>query len=124
MSLLKKISLVVLVIGYLIAGINHFIHPAGYIHIIPSYIPFPDLMNTLAGCFEVLFAILLIFLKTRSIAAWGIILMLAAFLPVHIQMVMDAPFKLGIWLITPLIAWVRLLLQPVLMLWAGWHVRE
>ncbi|MES2279416.1 MAG: DoxX family protein [Bacteroidota bacterium] len=121
MTLTKKVSLYVLITGYLCAGINHFVHPDGYIHIIPAYIPFPKLMNILSGGFEVLFSLLLISPKTRRIAACGIILMLAAFMPVHIQMVIDAPFKLGNLLVTPLIAWARVFLQPVLMLWAGWY---
>ena len=65
MHKLKNVSLWVLVLGYFIAGINHFVHPVGYIHIIPAYIPFPKLMNVLAGIFEVLFALMLIFPKMR-----------------------------------------------------------
>jgi uncharacterized membrane protein len=121
MHLLKKVSLAILVVGYAFAGINHFINPASYIYIIPHYIPYPVLMNTLAGIAEVLFALMLIPTKTRYWAVYGIILMLAAFLPVHIQMLIDAPFKLGNITVTPLIAWLRLILQPVLMLWVWWH---
>jgi uncharacterized membrane protein len=124
MILTKKISLVVLITGYTFAGINHFWHPDGYIHIIPHYIPFPKLMNQLAGGCEVLFALMLIWPRTRPYAAWGIVLMLAAFLPVHIQMVIDAPFMLGNLHVTPLGAWIRVLFQPVLMVWAGWYGRR
>jgi len=67
---------------------------------------------------------MLIFEKTRKLAAWGIILMLIAFLPVHIQMVKDAPLLLGNLLVTPLIAWIRLVvLQPLLIIWAWWYTR-
>lgn len=121
MHKLKNVSLGVLVLGYFIAGINHFVHPNGYIHIIPAYIPFPKLMNTLAGVFEVLFALMLILPKTRNMAIWGIILMLAAFMPVHIQMVVDAPFILGSLHVTKFGTWIRVLLQPVLMAWVWWH---
>ncbi|QKJ30810.1 DoxX family protein [Mucilaginibacter mali] len=121
MHKLKNVSIGVLVLGYFGAGINHFVHPEGYIHIIPAYIPFPKLMNVLAGSFEVLFALMLTFSKTRTIAVWGIILMLAAFMPVHIQMVIDAPFMLGSLHVTKLGAWIRVLLQPVLMVWVWWH---
>lgn len=120
---LKKISLVILILFYFIAGINHFRNPASYIKIIPSYFPYPEILNLLAGFFEISFGLLLIFIKTRTIAAWGIILMLLAFLPVHIKMVADAPFLLGNITITPLIAWIRLIiLQPMLILWAYWHI--
>jgi uncharacterized membrane protein len=78
-------------------------------------------MNIIAGITEISFALMLIWTKTRPWAVYGIILMLAAFLPVHIQMLIDAPFKLGNITVTPLFAWGRLILQPVLMLWVWWH---
>jgi uncharacterized membrane protein len=123
MKMFKKISLTILIIGYLYAGTNHFREPASYIRIIPPYIPYPKLMNLLAGIFEILFGLLLTPKTTRPLAAWGILLMLAAFLPVHIQMIIDAPLKLGTFTVTPLITWIRLFLQPVLMLWAWWYTK-
>lgn len=119
--LVKKISFVVIIAGYLLAGINHFVHPAFYVSIIPKYIPWPKLMNILAGCFEILFALMLIFPKTRFVAAAGIVIMLAAFMPVHIQMIIDTPPVLGNFHVSVLGAWIRVLFQPVLMLWAWWH---
>ncbi|MBK0377801.1 DoxX family protein [Mucilaginibacter segetis] len=121
MKILKKVSLIILIAGYIIAGINHFINPQSYYRIMPPYLPFPVLLNILAGLFEILFATGLAFFRTRKLAAYGIILMLAAFSPIHITMIADAPLKLGSLLVTPLLAWGRLLLQPVLMLWAWWH---
>jgi uncharacterized membrane protein len=119
--MLKRISLIVLVAGYLLAGANHFYNPQSYYHIIPSYLPFPVVLNILAGFFEILFALMLIRPKTRKVASWCIILMLIAFLPVHITMLINAPLKLGNLTVTPIIAWVRLLLQPVLIVWVWWH---
>jgi uncharacterized membrane protein len=121
MNKLQKTSLVVLVVFYIVAGINHFRDPLSYIKIIPGYLPFPRFLNLAAGFFELLFAIMLLFSKTRQLAAWGIILMLLAFLPVHISMVGDAPIKMGSLTVTPLLAWIRLLiLQPLLILWVWW----
>lgn len=121
MRIFKNISLIILVLGYLFAGANHFIHPQGYLRIIPGYLPAPVLLNLLAGFAEIIFALLLIRPKTRKVASYGIILMLAAFLPVHIAMLQHSPLKVGELQVTPTIAWIRLLLQPVLMLWAWWH---
>ena len=123
MNMIKKVSLIVLITGYLAAGINHFRNPASYLNIIPGYIPYPITANMVSGVLEILFALLLILPKTRFYAAWGIILLLVAFLPVHIDMIANAPLKLGTLTVTPLLAWLRLLLQPVLMLWAWWHTR-
>jgi uncharacterized membrane protein len=125
MSRFKKVSLVIQVIFYLVAGINHFRSPGGYLAIIPGYLPWHHLINILAGCFEIIFAVLLIFLRTRRIAAIGIILMLLAFLPVHISMIDNAPLQLGNIMVTPLIAWIRLIiLQPLLIVWAWWYCQN
>ncbi|AMR31639.1 DoxX family protein [Mucilaginibacter sp. PAMC 26640] len=122
MQTFKKISLIILIIGYTLAGINHFRSPDSYIHIIPAYLPFPVVLNIMAGFFEIAFALLLISPRTRKVGAYGIILMLIAFIPVHTQMVADAPFLLGKLMVTPLIAWIRLIvLQPLLIFWAWWH---
>lgn len=125
MQTLKNVSLIILIIFYLVAGINHFYNPESYYHIIPHYLSYPILINILAGCFELLFGVLLIFPKTRPFAARGIILMLIAFLPVHISMIGDAPLKLGNLTVTPFIAWIRLVvLQPLLILWAWWYAKR
>ena len=122
MSTIKKFSLVLLIIGYIAAGVNHFRVPVFYIGIIPAYLPYPNILNTLAGIFEIAFGLMLLFKPTRKIAAWGIVLMLIAFLPVHINMlgghaIVNGKPVLPVW------AWVRLFLQPVLILWAWWHTR-
>jgi uncharacterized membrane protein len=121
--MLKKISLVILIIAYIIAGINHFVHPAGYIQLIPRYLPYPETLNYLAGICEIIFGFMLIFPATRNWGAWLLILMLAAFLPVHITMLQQAPLQMGALWVTPLTAWIRLLMQPVLMLWLYWHIK-
>ena len=122
---LKNVSLVTLIIFYLIAGANHFYNPPSYLKIIPPYILYPVIINYAAGFFELLFGIMLIFTKTRTLAAWGLILMLLAFLPVHIKMVQDAPFLLGSMHISPLVAWIRLIvLQPLLIVWAWWYTKQ
>ena len=123
MNMVKKLSLWVLIIGYLAAGINHFYSPASYLRIIPAYIPYPVIANIVSGAAEILLALLLISPKTRHYAAWGIILMLIAFLPVHIDMLIKAPMQLGSVTVTPLLAWLRILFQPVLILWAWWYTK-
>jgi len=119
--MLKNISLIILIIAYVAAGINHFINPDGYIDIIPYYLPSPILLNYVAGVCEVVFGLMLIFPQSRNLGITLLILMLAAFLPVHIAMVQHAPMRVGGYIITPLIAWLRLFLQPLLMMWLAWH---
>jgi uncharacterized membrane protein len=122
--MLKKISLIIIAGFYVLAGINHFRSPDRYIRIIPAYLPAPHLLNLLAGIFEIVFGLMFIFKQTRKMAAWGIILMLIAFLPVHIDMIIHAPVMLGNFKVTPLIAWLRIPLQGLLILWAWWYTRN
>jgi len=121
--MLKKISLAILVMGYIGAGINHFVHPLGYINIIPNYLPAHALLNYMAGICDIAFGAMLIFRATRTWGAMLLIALLAAFLTVHIQMLLHAPLQVGSLYVTPLIAWVRLLLQPLLMLWLAWYIQ-
>ncbi|HVW94569.1 MAG TPA: MauE/DoxX family redox-associated membrane protein [Mucilaginibacter sp.] len=125
MKFVKKASLVLMIIGYLIAGANHFRSPGTYIPLIPEYLPLPELLNTIAGFFELLFGSMLMFRPTRRIAAWGIFTLLVLFIPAHVDMILKAPFKIEKLQVTPFIAWLRLLIfQPLLMLWAWWHTKE
>lgn len=110
-----------MILFYFLAGFNHFIKPTNYINLIPSYLLWPETLNYLAGFFELIFAILLIPIKTRRYASWGIILMLIAFMPTHIYMIQKAsinPLELGKIKITPFIAWLRIPLQGILVIWA------
>jgi uncharacterized membrane protein len=104
---------------YLIAGINHFINPENYYPLIPAYLPFPEFLNILSGIAEVTFAIGLLFPKYQKISAWGIILMLIAFIPAHIYFIqIDSCIPDGI-CVPKWGGWVRLIIiHPILIGWA------
>ncbi len=74
---------------YIAAGINHFVNPKVYVSIVPKWLPHPLLLVNLSGCLEIVLGILLIPFSTRHIAAWGIILLLAAVYPANIQMMLN-----------------------------------
>lgn len=81
---------------------------------IPPYLPNPRLLVFLSGVAEIMLGAGLLFPETRSLSAWGIILMLIAFMPVHIYMLQSEKFrKLSRWAL-----WARLPLQLVLIYWA------
>lgn len=124
MPKIKKISLILLILLYLAGGINHFRSAAAYVSMIPPYFPAPKLLNVLAGCFELLFGLMLIFKPSRKYAVYGIILMLIVFTTVHIYMIQIAPFKLGSFMVSKAVAWIRLPLQLVLIAWAYWHRKD
>ncbi|MEO6843694.1 MAG: MauE/DoxX family redox-associated membrane protein [Ginsengibacter sp.] len=117
----KKISLLLIILLYVGAGINHFWHPAFYYSIIPSYLPNPYLINIAAGTAEVVLGMLLILPTTRKAAAYLIIAMLIAFIPVHVYMIQKGGCMNELVCIQLWEAWLRLAFQPVLILWAWWH---
>ncbi|MEP7318486.1 MAG: hypothetical protein ABI921_07085 [Panacibacter sp.] len=114
----KKISLVVMSSFYMLAGVNHIFNPGFYLPLIPPYLPAHEAINTAAGIAEIGGSVLICFTATRNFAARGIILMLIAFMPVHIYMVQHTPMQIGSRTITPFIAWLRIPIQALLIWWA------
>ena len=106
---------------YLIAGSYHFINPEFYYGLIPDYFPYPRLINTLSGLFEISLAIGVLMPKTQRLAAGGIISLLILFIPSHVYFIqIGACVEDGL-CVSPWIAWIRLILiHPLLILWAYW----
>ncbi|PZX54886.1 DoxX family protein [Algoriphagus chordae] len=119
MKKLKLVGLYIMSVFYIFAGVNHFISPESYLGLLPEYLPFHEVLNFLAGLFEVVFGLALLFTQTRSLAAWGIILMLIAFIPAHVYFIqLDSCIENGICL-PPWTGWFRLIiLHPILLFWA------
>lgn len=120
----KKISNILIPVFYIAAGVNHFRSPESYYQIIPEYLPYPFFINLFSGTAEIILGVLFLFSKTRSIAAYGIIALLIAFIPAHIVMIqkgfcLSNGYCLPVWA-----TWVRLFpLQFLLMLWV-WKCRK
>jgi uncharacterized membrane protein len=124
MTKLKKASLWLLIIFYAVAGFNHFINPEFYYPLIPDFLEYPVLINTISGIVEIVFAIGLFFIPTRKASAWGILLMLIAFIPSHVYFIELEGCVEGGLCTGVLIAWVRLIVvHPLLIGWAYWHTR-
>ena len=112
---IKKISLLVMSVLYVIAGINHFISPLFYKQIMPPYIPWHMPLIYVTGILEIILGILLIPIFTRRIAAWGIIILLILVFPANINMMINywQEENPDLW-----ITILRLPLQFVLIWWA------
>ncbi|WP_461130141.1 DoxX family protein [Spirosoma aerophilum] len=111
---MSNLSLYIQAIIYIAAGANHFISPKTYLAIMPPYIPSHQLMVTLSGIAEIVLGIGLLFPATRSLSAWGLILLLIVVFPANVYMATAGKFKkLPAW-----IRWGRLPLQAVLIWWA------
>ncbi len=122
-----RVGLIVMGLFYLLAGVNHFAHPATYVAVMPPYLPWPLMLVYVSGLAEILggLGVLVpngfIFPGIRRFAAWGIVLMLAVFLLVHTNMALhpDAFPHIPVWII-----WARIPLQFPLMYWAWWYTRK
>ncbi|GAB3029881.1 DoxX family protein [Spirosoma pulveris] len=111
---MSNLSLYIQAVVYIAAGLNHFISPKTYLAIMPPYIPAHNLMVILSGIAEVLLGVGLLFPATRSLSAWGLILLLIAIFPANVHMAISSRFaKLPAWL-----RWGRLPLQGLLIWWA------
>ncbi len=104
-----------MVLLYLAAGINHFIHPQYYIQIMPPWIGWHKELVFITGLLEIIIALLLVFIPTRRIAAYGLIVFLIAVFPANVQMM------LNYWKENNSLLWlsiIRLPLQILLIWWA------
>src|SRR4026207_725388 len=86
---LKVVLLVLMAAFYIYAGTSHFTRQEFFLSLMPPYIPFHGAMVALSGLCEIAFGVLVLIPRTRSFAAWSIILMLIAFLPVHVHMLVN-----------------------------------
>ena len=119
--LVKKISVYVMGIFYVIVGIKHFQDPSWFVQIVPPILPYKYELVYISGFFEVLFGILLMIPKFQSIAAKGLMALLICVYPANIYLAQTNGVALGI---SPLIAWGRLPFQFVFIGLAYWHLKE
>ena len=111
---LNTLSLYLQAVVYIAAGLNHFINPRMYLAIMPPYVPAHGLMVALSGVAEVALGVGLLFPATRSLSAWGLIVLLVAVFPANVYMATSDQFgNIPAWL-----RWGRLPLQGLLIAWA------
>ena len=112
---LRQSGLLFLILMFLLAGINHFNNPNFYVSIMPPYLPLQAELSYIAGFFEPLGAIGLLFSQTRKIAGYGLLVLLILIFPANIHMAINPQYfpqysKFTIYLRLPLqflfIAWV------------------
>ncbi|MGV3558345.1 DoxX family protein [Larkinella arboricola] len=111
---MTNVSLYSIAAVYIVSGFLHFFRPEPYLRIMPPYIPYHSLMVLLSGIAELVLGVGLLFPATRSLAAWGLILLLIAVFPANVYMATADKFaSIPAW-----IRWGRLPLQAVLIWWA------
>ena len=119
---IKKISLLIISGFYILAGVNHFVNPDFYYPMIPDYFPFPIFINAASGLLEIALGILILWKTTRRLAAYGIMIMLLAFVPAHVHFIILGGCVADGLCVPMWLAWFRLIpIHPLLIMWAWWH---
>jgi uncharacterized membrane protein len=99
---------------FILAGANHFLNPAPYLSMMPTYLPWPSGLIWLSGVAEIVGAIGLIDHRTRALAAWGLIALLVAVFPANLNVAIHGWPGVNL---APWILWVRLPFQLVFIWW-------
>ena len=105
---------------FVLAGAAHFVRPGMYVKIMPPYLPWHRELVYLSGLFEIVLGVLLLIPRTTSPAAWGLIALLIAVFPANLHMAQNPELYPGI---NPVLLWLRLPLQGVLIAWAYAYTR-
>ncbi len=99
-------------------GAMHFINPEIYDPFIPDFLP-KDLINYAAGVLEIMLGIGAMIPRCRSLGTLGILLLMLAFLPLHLIDVFKENPAIG----SHEMALIRLPIQFVFILWA-WFINK
>ena len=116
----KLITIYIMSLFYILAGIKHFTNTDWYMNIMPPYLSFHKELIYLSGAIEIILGIMLIFNITRVYAGWGLILLLIAVFPANIYLAQTNGSAMNI---SPALAWGRLPFQALFIAIAFWHTK-
>ncbi len=113
----RTISLWLLAVFFIVAGVNHFLNPAPYLTMMPDYLPRPRELIVVSGVAEVLGGLGLLIPRLRVAAAWGLIALLVAVFPANVHVALHGWEGVAIpsWVL-----WARLPFQIVFIAWVYW----
>ena len=118
---MRTLSLVLIAVGFVAAGVLHFLRPGPYVQIVPPFLPYPLALVYISGAAEILGGIGVLIPSLRTSAGLGLIALLIAVFPANLYMAL-APERAGLG-VEPLWLWLRLPLQVVLIAWVWWATR-
>lgn len=113
----------ILSLAMVAVGVSHFTAPEPFIEMMPPWFGAPRFWVHLSGGLEILGGLGLLVARARSFAGWGLVALYVAVFPANIYMATSGIQPFPDVIVTPAQAYGRLLLQPVLMLWAWWVSR-
>jgi uncharacterized membrane protein len=104
---------------FIAAGFFHLQKPKVFERILPPYLPSHKSIVLISGILEMILGFMLLSAGTQITAAWGLLIMLFIYLPVHVYMLQDKKASLNI---PKSILILRLPLQFALMYWVFQYV--
>lgn len=119
----KEILRAIHAISIIIVGTTHFAFGEVYAKIVPPQLPNPLELVYISGFFEILGGIGLLIPYISVAAAWGLIALYIAVFPANINLAVNNIELEGI-PHSPLLYWIRLPFQAVLIAWAWWYTRK
>ena len=119
MNRLKTLCLYLLSFAMTAVGVLHFVDPAPFMDIVPSYLPAPKALVLISGFFEILGGLGLLPKKTRRAAGIGLVLLYVAVFPANIYSAIYGIAPGGIE-VSPVMLWARLPFQFLFIAWALW----
>ena len=105
-----------LALFFVAAGTLHFIVPAYYRAIVPSYLPAPATLVAVSGAAEIVGGAGLLVPRLRQVAGVGLIVLLIVLLPANVAMLQLHRGSGGLWW-QELALWLRLPFQAILAWW-------
>ena len=123
MKYIKLLTIYFMSISYTYVGVSHFIDPDFFLAIMPNYLPYHLEFVYLSGIAEITFGILLFFKKTRTFAAYGLIILLVCVFPANIHLV-ESELSQSILGATKSQTIIRLPFQALFILLAFWHSKN
>ena len=116
----RRLGLLGLSAFFVAAGVNHFVNPSFYVAIMPPFVPAHLTLVYVSGAFEVLGGLSVLVPRLRSVAGWALVGLLLAVFPANIHMALNPELFPDV---SPIVLYVRLPLQLLLMGWAVWATR-
>lgn len=116
---MSAVSRGALALFFIVAGTAHFISPAPYLAIVPTYLPWAAATVALSGVAEILGGLGVCFRTTRRAAGWWLIALLIAVFPANIHAI-SIGMNIGGYALPAWILWARL---PFQLLFIGWVYR-
>ncbi len=116
----RRFALLGLGAFFVVAGANHFVNSDFYVGIMPPYLPAHLALVNVSGVFEILGGVLVLALRVRALAGWGVVVLLLAIFPANVHMALSPELFPDT---SAFALYARLPFQALFIAWAYWATR-